>query len=118
MARARVSKTRRVLLPVLGVLRSMKPEQRIILLAHLDDPTRDALYRTIGEVLHSDKVPRKRRLTLKGKLEPYKKELRYLANAKRTSASRKKRALAQIGGGPLSHVLGAAIPLLLDTFRA
>ncbi len=102
-------------MPLLHVLRSLKPEKRVILLAHLDDGTRDRLYETISHVLRSDKVPFAKRLFLKSKLGPFKKDLRYLADTRRTS-TQKKRRLAQIGGGPMTHVLGTAISLLLNLY--
>jgi hypothetical protein len=104
-----------VVLPLLHVLKSVKPEHRVILLAHLDDPSRDALYEAINRVLKSDKLPARRRRFLKSKLEPYKDHLRYLADASKSPARKKKR-LTQIGGGPMTYVLRDAVPLLLDLF--
>jgi hypothetical protein len=106
---------RAVVLPLLHVLKSVKPEHRVILLAHLDDSSRDALYEAINQVLCSEKIPVRKRLFLKSKLEPYKGHLRYLADAKKGPVGKKKR-LAQIGGGPMTHVLREAVPLLLDLF--
>lgn len=93
----------------------MKPEHRMIMLAHLDDKTRDGIYETITHVLKSDAVPFRKRLFLKSKLAPHKKELRYLADRKKGPVQ-KRRKLAQIGGGPMTHVLKTAIPLLLNIF--
>ena len=103
------------MLPLLHVLRTIRPEQRVILLAHFDDQTRDALYATIGQVLKSNKVPIRNRLLLKAKLFAHKDKLRYLADKKKTSTS-KRRKLAQIGGSPMKYILKTAIPLLLNLF--
>ena len=112
---ARCCKKKHVLLPLLNALRSVEPKQRIILMAHFDDKTRDAIYETIAHVLKSEKVPFAKRLFLKSKLTPYKSQLRILANKKKGSLQKKKK-LAQIGGGPMSHVLSTAVPLLLNLF--
>ncbi len=111
------STTRRrdVALPLLYVLKSMRPEHRVIVLAHLDDETRDLLYKTINRVLSSDRVPIRRRLLLGERLKPYKKQLRQLADEKRSPAT-KRRRLTQLGGGPMSCVLREAIPLLMHLF--
>lgn len=108
-------KKKHVLLPLLNALQTVKPEQRVILMAHFDDKTRDAIYETITHVLKSEKVPFAKRLFLKAKLSPYKNELRFLADKKK-GAVKKREKLAQIGGGPMSHVLKAAVPLLLNIF--
>ena len=106
---------KQVMLPLLHVLKSLKPEHRVILLAHLDDVTRDGLYEAIDTVLRSDRLPFRKRLFLKSKLAPYKEQLRYLADRKRSSREKRKR-LPQIGGGPMSYVLKEAIPLMLSIF--
>ena len=105
----------KVILPLLNVLRSIKPEQRQILLAHINDKTRDLIYKTISEVLNSERVPFKERLRLKKNLEPYKGDLRYLTHPKKAKKGKEKK-LNQIGGGPMNHILKAAIPLLLNLF--
>lgn len=115
VAMAGIGKQSRVLLPLLEVLKSVKPEQRVIILAHLDDPTRDVLYKTIGRVLKSSKLPISKRLFLKSKLAPFKTELRELVDDRKSSRQKKKR-LTQMGAGPMSYVLRAAIPLILNTF--
>lgn len=107
---------KKILLPLLNVLKDVKPEQRIIILAHLDNVTRDALYSTINNVLHNDRIAFRKRLFLKSKLKPFKDEFRFLAD-KNKSLARKKKKLAQVGGKPLTHVIRAAIPLLLNLYR-
>ena len=103
------------LVPLLHVLKSMKPEQRVIILAHFDSHTRDGLYRTITGVLQSKKMSLRQKRSLKKKLLPFKSDVRVLTN-RGGSSSRKRRKLMQFGGAPMSHVLRAAIPLLLNIF--
>lgn len=110
-----LGRQKKVLLPLLEVLKTVKPDQRVILLAHLDDKTRDLLYQTIQRVLTSDRIPFRKRLFLKSKLNNYKHDLRYLAD-QRKSPGAKKRKLAQVGAGPMTYILRAAIPLLLNVF--
>jgi len=104
------------MLPLLEALRGMKPERRVIVLSHLDGRTRDGIYETVAHVLQNEKLPLAKRLKLKEKLYPFKRQFRYLASPSARHPRKKRRALAQVGGGPMSHVLRAAIPMLLDTF--
>lgn len=114
----------RRLLPLLGVLKAVRPYQRVILMAHLNDKTHDALYRTINKVLRSERVPFRKRLFLRSKLRKFKREFRQLSavsdapttRVTRSLAARKKKALMQVGGSPFSYMLQAAIPLLLNLF--
>lgn len=124
-------------LPLLSVLRSLDTNDRIIVLSHLDESTRDAIYRTIVWVLQSTKIPLEHRLLLKKRLNPYKKELRNVSakvsksmvgrgrggggsnsTYRKTSKKTVQKAddLGQIGGKPLTHILDAAIPFLLELF--
>ncbi len=109
------SKEAKVILPLLNALKSMKPDQRIIVMSHLDDRTRDAIYRTIDTVMRSKKVPTVERKLLRERLAPHKETLRYLTNVEKGPVG-KKRRLTQIGGAPLDSVLNTAIPLLMDFF--
>lgn len=100
------------ILPLLEALKTVKPHFRVILLGHLDDRTRDALYQTVTKVLRADH-DRRSKLRLRKLLGAYKDQLRDLGAESRKSANHKKKTLAQIGAGPMSHVLKSAIPLLL-----
>lgn len=108
-------RNKKVLLPLLHVLKSIQPQQRQILLAHFDDATRDLLYATIAEVLRSSRVPFQKRLFLRAKLSPYKNDLRYLNSPKKTKEQKRKK-LQQLGAGPVNHIFRTAIPLLLNLF--
>lgn len=107
---------RKRLLPLLHSLNSLKPDQRMIILAHLDAKTKNDLYQVIRHVLRSKKLPDGSIRYLRTKLHPFKETLRHLADEKQPRALKAK-SLVQVGGGPLGHILPIAIPLLLDTFR-
>ena len=115
MASGSATRRRDVALPLLYALKTMRPEQRVIVLAHLDDVSKDLLYQTINKVLSSEELPFRRRLQLRDKLRPYRSQLRYLADGKKTPQQKRER-LTQIGGGPMGHVLKEALPLLLHLF--
>jgi hypothetical protein len=108
-------KKKKVLLPLLHVLQSLPHDKRMIILSHLDDYARDGILETVTNVLRSEKLPFKKRRELAKKLAPYKKDFRFLVNPKKSPAGKKKR-LAQLGAGPMQHVLRAAVPLLLNIF--
>lgn len=110
------SKTKKVLLPLLGVLKKLPSSDRVILMSHLDDKTRDTLYETIAHVLRSPSVPMRKKLFLKSKLGPFKKHLRFLAD-KRKPSKLKKNRLTQMGGAPMGYVLRTAVPLLLNLYQ-
>ena len=103
-------------LPVLQVLKTMSPQSRMFFFHHMDDKTRDQLYAVINHVLLSEDIPKSKKKYLKEKLGPYKDTLRYLSDSKK-SKKKKKKKLVQIGGGPMNHVIKAAIPLLLNLFK-
>ena len=108
-------KRKKEVIPLLNVLKSMNSTDRIIILAHLDDKTRDDLYLTIDSVLKSEKVPIQAKLNLHKKLHHHKGHLKQLTN-KTISKQTKKKKLIQIGGNPLKIILNVALPLMLDLF--
>ena len=103
------------LIPLLEVLRSLKSSDRIIILAHLDEETRDALSSTIASVLKSEKVPVETRLGLQKKLHRHGDSLSCVVDHA-ASGKERRRTLSQLGGGPMKVLLNAALPLLLDLF--
>ena len=103
-------------LPFLHVLNSMKPEHRIILFEHLDDVSRDRIYHLVTRVLTSTKVPMRKRMFLKSKLSDDKDTLRTVMNPKKSTA-RKAAALCSIGGGTMTHVLRAALPMVMNLYK-
>lgn len=108
------------LIPLLQVLRTLKPEQRVILLGHLDDVTRDGLYKTIAKVLNTKKLTPAQRRALHQHLAPYRGQLRVLVRARQrrrgsVDTPARRRCLAQVGaGGGLPILLKYGIPLLLS----
>ena len=110
------SRRKRFLLPLLSILKRIKPSERIIIMSHIDDVTRDALYETINHVLTSESIPLRKRLLLKAKLTPFKNDFRFLTSKKRSSVAKKKK-LTMMGGAPLGYVVKTAIPLLLDLYK-
>ena len=108
---------RKVILPLLGVLKNLKPADRIIILAHLDDLSRDRLYETINQVLsQSSPLPSSKKKLLKRRLWAHRENLRYLTSRKRRSSKEKRRRLVHIGGNPLGYLLKTAVPLLLNLY--
>lgn len=109
-----VSKKRlREILPFLQTFKELRPTQRCILIAHIDDVSCEVLCETICNVLKNPKVASKQRTKLKRLLQPHKNSLRALSTPS-TSKSVKKKKLHQLGGFPLSALLSTAIPLLLS----
>ncbi len=103
------------LIPLLHVLKSLKSADRVIILAHLDDHTRDAIYKTVSNVLKSKRVPIQNRIHLRDNLGSFKSDFRCLIS-KDSSSVQKKKKLTQLGGNPLSLILDTALPLMLDLF--
>lgn len=108
---------RKVILPLLGVLKNLKAADRIIILAHLDDLSRDSLYETINRVLsQSSPLPSSKKKLIRKKLWSHREDLRYLTSKKSKSKREKKRRLVHMGGNPLGYLLKAAVPLLLNLY--
>ena len=106
-----------VIIPLLHTLRTLTPQQRVIILAHLDDVSRDQVCEAITNVLTSEKLPMKEKLRLRSELMEYKDHLRCLTNRKKSSRAAKKKVLLQMGGGPMSRVLTATCPHLLHVYK-
>jgi len=106
----------KVTLPLLHTLERMQPSHRGIIIAHLDDASRQIIYDSIAEVLRSSEISDARRLRLKQLLHPYKDNLRYLIRD-RVSPRQKKKTLDLIGGEGLKPILSAAVPLLVGEFK-
>ncbi len=105
----------RDLLPMLQVLKAIKPDDRVILLNHFNDEAKDNIYKTITHVLNSDGVSRSRKRLLRNKLAPYKKTLNYFISPRSTPQGRRRRVV-QLGGNPLSYVLSTALPMFVNLF--
>ena len=103
------------LIPLVNVLKSLKASDRVIILAHLDDVTRDDLCVTVNSVLKSEKVPIETRLKLQQKLRGHSDCLKHIASDT-ASPNTKRKKLTQLGGGPMKLILQAALPMMLNLF--
>lgn len=107
---------RKLVLPLLGVLKKLNSSERVIILSHLDSVSRDKLYETINLVLSSSSnLPANKKRQLRKKLWNYRDDLRFLSRKKR-SPREKRRRLLQMGGNPMGYLLKTAIPLLLNLY--
>ena len=80
---------RTIILPLLSVLKDMRTDQRIIVLQHFDDATRDPLYEVIEHALRDSRLPARQRARLRTKLMPRKHEWRYILDRSGPLAMRK-----------------------------
>jgi hypothetical protein len=110
-------KQRNTILPLLNVLEELDFNHRTIVLAHLDDCSRDALITLISIVIRSKHVQDVEQELLRQELAPYKKNIGYLVNNKFKNKKKKRENLVKIGGGPLSTILQTGIPILLRLFK-
>lgn len=102
-------------LPLLHVLKTLKPYQRQIIIDHLDDDSCDSLTYCLSTVVKQvDKLKSKKKL--QGCVKANKKQFCKILSPAKTKKLRqgKKRALTQVGGNPLGLILSTAIPLLLS----
>jgi hypothetical protein len=104
------------ILPFIHTFKTLRPAQRVILLAHLDDKSCNLLCECCANVLHNSKIPTAKRKRLSKALLPHKAALRQLVHPS-GSLTAKRKKLYQLGGGPLSLILGTALPLLVDLLR-
>ena len=113
---AKMAKAKKVL-PLLRVLQDFKPKsRRSILLSHLDDEACEALYEAVANVMLNDRLHPDVRAKLKRVLKANKEPLTVMSDAE-ADPTLKKRHLSQMGGGALSLILSAAIPVLVDLLR-
>jgi hypothetical protein len=97
----------------LQALKSVPSKNRNIIIHYLNDNGCQTIYETINNVLKSGSKSK----SLKRKLNPFKKDLRFLADPKHKFLSKKKR-LNKSGGLPILPILTTAIPILLEAFKA
>jgi SOS response regulatory protein OraA/RecX len=109
---------RKLVLPLLGILKKLNSADRVIILSHLDNVSRDKLYETINHVLSKKSaLPEVKKKQLKKKLWNFRADLRFLSHKSR-SPKEKRRRLLQMGGGPMGYVIKTAIPLLLNLYSS
>lgn len=105
------------ILPFLETLQDVKCGQnRSILLSHLNDEACQTLYQTIANILASDRLHPTVKEKLKNLLRDHKDSFLNIVDEEKSSALKKKE-LMKIGGFPLSAVLAAAVPLMLDLIK-
>lgn len=106
----------RVILPFLQIFKELRPNQRTILLSHIDDRSCEAIFEAFANVLRNDKVSPATRKRLKRSLAPHKNCLRTIIN-RRASCKTKRKKLQQLGGFPFAAIISAAIPLLMSALQ-
>ena len=102
-------------IPLLKVLHELKPDQRTIVLASLDNKSCTAVVNCLRKLIKNKKLNRKTKTKLRKALGGQKETLRSLIYDNRTK--QRKELLPRVGGG-LGVALGAAIPILLEIARA
>lgn len=111
------TKQRHTVLPLLNVLESLPADDRMIILAHLDDCSMHLLTILISQVIRNQHMHEIEKAWLQQELSPHKNSLRFLLDDKFKNKKKKKDHLIKIGGSPLSAILQTGIPLLLKLFR-
>lgn len=109
----RGKKKLREVIPFLQTFKDLRPNQRSILIGHIDDKSCEILYEAIANVLRSPRISDGQRKKLRKILQAHKSCLRSLISNK-TSRTLKRKKLQQIGGFPLATILATAVPLVLD----
>jgi hypothetical protein len=112
----RGTKRLRTILPFLQTMKELKPAQRGIMLAHLDDNSCQILCEAAANVLTNPRITKQRK-KLREALLPHKKILRTLATTNGRNVGFKRKTLYKLGANPLGYILSAAVPLLLDLLR-
>jgi len=108
---------RRQILPLLSVLKSLRAPQRVIVLAHLDDVTRDKVYQCINLTLHHrSHLPPQIKKRLRRRLWKEREDLRCFSCGKSSKALKKKKLL-QLGGAPMGYLLKSMVPLMLKLYK-
>ena len=113
MAKLTKSKKKKLqrLLPLMHTLFQLKPQQRVLVLEHLDTEACQSVKDCISHVLR-DKSSKSRK-----KLSPVVKKNKKLLESLLKASFKKgsdKRKLASIGGSTLTDILSFAIPILLS----
>ncbi len=105
-------------LPLIQVLKEIKPYQRQIVVDHLDDDACQSLGFCVSTVLSQGNslINRKQ---VKCCVKANKSTIKNIIKSPKTKKQRqaKKHALAAFGGGPLALILSTAIPLLLNLLK-
>lgn len=103
-------------IPLLHILMKLSPEERQIIISHLNDSTCAQIELCMAKVLRGRK---KINLSAQEELKNCVKENQSKLNklfAARSSAGKRK-ALTQVGGKLYATLFGAGLPLLLNTLK-
>ena len=96
---------------LLSLIKKLRVEDRQKLIKHLDSDAIDTLCECVYNLINEDLgLSRAKISKLKQKLEPSKRNLRFVAN-KSNSVTKRRKVLSQEGEG-LGLILSAAIPLI------
>ena len=101
-------------IPFLNVIKDLTPDQRIIILSHLDSKSAKTIIQCIKKVLRGRGLKNSQREDLKNRLLPQKDLLRKIVSEKKLK--QKQKHLPKIGGS-LGLILGTLIPILIDFAR-
>ena len=108
---------RREILPLLGVLKSLPSPQRVIVLAHLDNKTRDKVYECVHLTLQDrSALPHESKNRLRRRLWKEREDWRCLS-CKRSPKALKRQKLLQLGGAPMGFLLKSMVPLMLRLYK-
>ena len=102
-----------VMIPLLETLKQMDNKQQTLLLDHLDDNAYDMIYDSVARTLQ--KVKKGERDKFSEMLSPFKQDLQHVIRRSKGGGVKKK-VIKSIGGGPLTSLLSAAVPILVELF--
>ena len=102
------------ILPLIHILRDLSPDYRMIILSHLDEISRDLMYRALRSVLFSNDeiMGSKKSEIVNNFLQPHSKDVSYMLDPFKSETMRKQK-LIKVGGAAIQPVLDACIPIFL-----
>ena len=104
-------------IPLLHVLRKLPPDDRQIILSHLDHKSCGQIENCLSKVLRQKKkMNAKTREALSACMRNHSKDFETFFTAR--SAKTKIRALTRVGGNPLALLLRVGLPLLISLFSS
>ncbi len=107
-------------LPLLAVLKHLTPDQRQIIIDHLDHAACDSIGNCFTKVMKHQrtrgKAKDKKLVALVRENERLISQALVTAKSLRSRVA-KRSALAKLGGNPLGFILATALPLLVDLIR-
>ena len=116
-------KRKRVLLPLLNILKSLPAPKRSVLISYLNHDTLDGLYELIIDLNRSSKIPFHIRYKLAKKLRSSCDDFDCMIRGaekkphKKPSPKVQMRRLIHLGGSPMADMYKVAVPYLLNVFK-